>query len=96
MLEPCYRPPCVWANLTIVIESESGLPARIVDREGKVLAEANGGLEQTLALPGGSIEGYVGEHPGPPYFLELLRTADLEPDREYGLRISAHPAEPGR
>ena len=95
-LEPCYRPPCVWPKLTIVIESESGLPARIVDREGKVLAEAKGGVEQTLALPAGSIEGYDREHPEPPYFLELLRTADLEPGREYGLRISAHPAEPAR
>ena len=61
-----------------------------------MLAEANGGLEQRLELPAGSIEGYDPEHPEPPYFLELLRTADLEADREYGLRISTYPAEPAR
>jgi hypothetical protein len=83
----------VWSKLTIVIESEIALPARIVDREGKVLAEAEAGFEQRLVLPAGSIEDYDPEHPEPRYFLEFLRTSDLEPEREYRLRISAYAEE---
>jgi hypothetical protein len=33
------------------------LPARIVDRDGNVLGEAQGGVEHRLALPVGSIDG---------------------------------------
>jgi hypothetical protein len=89
-LEPCYRPPCIWSKPGIVVTSGAGLPARIVDRDGKVVAEAEAGPEQKLELPAGSIEKYDSEHPEPPYFLELLKTPDLEPDRRYTLAIAAY------
>lgn len=87
-LVECLERTCVPGELTIEIQAEIALPARIVDRQGKVLAEAEPGFEQKLVLPGDAIEGYDPENPEPRYFLEFLRTPDLEPERDYGMTIS--------
>jgi hypothetical protein len=92
-LQPCLERTCVFPDLTIEIKSELALPAQIVDGEGGVLAEAEPGLEQKLVLPAGEIKGDGRELDRAHFFLELGRTPDLEPDRDYGMTVSMHPDE---
>jgi hypothetical protein len=88
-LVACLERTCVPGELAVEIKGEIALPARIVDHEGKVLAEAEAGLEQKLVVSiDSTIEGYDPEHPEPRYFVEFLRTPDFEPEREYGMTIS--------
>ena len=88
-LVPCLERTCVPGELTIEVKSEVALPLRVVDRNGIVLAEAEARREQRLTLRFDSpVEGLDPESPRPRYFLELQRTPELEPERDYGLSVS--------
>jgi hypothetical protein len=78
-------------ELTLEIGSEIAVPVRIVDRDGNVLAEAGSAVEQKLVF---STEADDRDTAAPRYFLELLRTSELEPERGYGMTISVHGERP--
>ena len=93
-LAPCLGRTCVPGELTIEVKSELELPLRVVDRYGNVLAEAGPGHEQRLTLRLDSpVEGVDPEKLQPRFFLELGRTPELEPERDYGLSVSMHGDE---
>ena len=93
-LAPCLGRTCVPGELTIEVKSELELPLRVVDRYGNVLAEAGPGHEQRLTLRLDSpVEGVDPEKLQPRYFLELLRTPELEPERDYALSVSMYGDE---
>jgi Zn-dependent metalloprotease len=88
-LAPCLERTCVPGGLTIELKSELELPLRVVDRYGNVLAETGPGHEQRLTFRLDSpVEGVDPEKLQPRLFLELGRTPELEPGREYGMSVS--------
>jgi Zn-dependent metalloprotease len=88
-LAPCFERTCVPGELTLELKSELELPLRVVDRYGNVLAEAEPGHEQRLTFRLDSpVEGVDPEKLQPRLFLELGRTPELEPEREYAMSVA--------